>query len=642
MRLVTAAALALGLVSVEAWADRTVAVLPLSQGASPAEYDGLGTGLAAMMISDLVTVDGIVIVERERLNDIVAELELSKTEIIDPKTAQRMGRALSADLVLTGVYSVIEGTLRVDVRMFTVEKGATLKASDASGPIGEFVAVEKEVMTELIDGLQVELTMAAQRKLLLESPTEDLEALAAYGRGIEAEDEGNLDAARLAYEAAVREDPGFAEAAAALVAANAKLEAAGALEAGLARSAKEKAYDAALAQLPSELDRPATFKDTAQSTVDLSLRWVLLSQAGQSCQLMGELRHYFERRKGKWQTLGELLPGKTPMADSELANAAYEARGDALLLRGPKSLWAGDPGIFRMLQDRAMRFASTPVQLLVGGNMEAESSDESLAYAVLVCLPPDAREAAWAEVLAQAEKFGILEQPLSYTYSSSGSIPSGVTLGTSMRLYRAWLHATANGPDAQVIAMTDAELSRYPEGAPGRAEVIRRAQDVIAAGEAAERSRVARMGLGPEELVASAKAIRDRARLNLEDPLCAGMADVLASQAASALERIGDRPPDDGKLDQIGMIVAPLAIAGCVAGQTPLPTDKIAELVRIGAGRRHPAKAADAACTTAATALAKLESAPMVLGLQRADQARVAYGWLVELHRLRADRCLLP
>ena len=70
----------------------TVAVSYFDNNTGKAEYDPLAKGLADMLITDLGQVRALRVVEREKLNQILAELKLSRSKFIDPKTAQRSAR----------------------------------------------------------------------------------------------------------------------------------------------------------------------------------------------------------------------------------------------------------------------------------------------------------------------------------------------------------------------------------------------------------------------------------------------------------------------------------------------------------------------------------------------------------------------
>src|SRR6478672_5719829 len=72
-----------------------VAVSYFDNNTGKAEYDPLAKGLADMLITDRGQVQALGIVEREKLNQILTELKLSRSKFIDPKTAQRVGKGLA-------------------------------------------------------------------------------------------------------------------------------------------------------------------------------------------------------------------------------------------------------------------------------------------------------------------------------------------------------------------------------------------------------------------------------------------------------------------------------------------------------------------------------------------------------------------
>lgn len=590
--------LALLLAPTPALAERTVAVMKFASETADPTYQGLGTALAGMLVTDLTLVPGIIVVERERLDDLIGELKLSESRFIDPATAQKVGKGVGADLMVLGDWSVVAGELHLNAKLLGVESQAAVKSVSVHGPVADFVSAEKELVETLVSGLAVDLTMAVRRNLLAQVPTEDLEALASYGRGDEAAAGGNLDAARINYEAALREDPNFALAARALADLKAKVEAAQQTEATRYADAKTKGTLAALEKLPSELDRPASFKDTLESEIDLAIRWALLQNLDRSCALAEEMRHAFERRKGKWTWWVQTLPGKVPQDRWQQASARVDARAAQLGLAGP-----GSP--YETLHGELMRQAAgllvSPIELLVAGNLTPEKFSSSYAYQFDHCVPPAAQEAEWVRVIGLVERFGLANTP-GWTESESG--PSPVTVGVIVRLHRAFLRARAQGADGQVIAMTEAELARFPEGSPGRVLVLRRVNDVIAAGEAYERNRAATLGLDRAALEGAVRAIAAQAApLHVEDPLCAGLVKLAAFGAKQVLTDLdGARKVSDANV--ASPVTAPW-LAGCLPGQTPRSTAEILKLAEDALARPHPHGLADAGCTKSAEDLRK-------------------------------------
>ena len=85
-------------------APASVMVLYFDNDTGHAEYDSLAKGLADMMITDLSSVPSLRVVEREKLEALLAELKLQRKKYFDPKTAQHIGRGTGASYAITGSF----------------------------------------------------------------------------------------------------------------------------------------------------------------------------------------------------------------------------------------------------------------------------------------------------------------------------------------------------------------------------------------------------------------------------------------------------------------------------------------------------------------------------------------------------------
>jgi len=186
----------------------TVAVSYFDNNTGKAEYDPLAKGLADMLITDLGQVKALRVVEREKLNQILAELKLSRSKFIDPKTAQRLGKGLAARFILSGGYTLAGDTIRIDARVFNVETGAVLTSEHVEGKKDEFFALEKDIADVLIGALELKLPSAEKSKLRANA-TQSFDAWSSYAAGLDAQDRGDVAAARAAYARALAADPNY-------------------------------------------------------------------------------------------------------------------------------------------------------------------------------------------------------------------------------------------------------------------------------------------------------------------------------------------------------------------------------------------------------------------------------------------------
>lgn len=112
----------------------TLAVLDLQDGGSigpdAQDLSRLGVGLAMMLTTEMSRNDRVTMVERDQIQDIVAEHRLNLSGMVDPSTAAEVGRLLGAKYVLLGGFTDVFSNLRIDVRVVDVETGRIIRAQE--------------------------------------------------------------------------------------------------------------------------------------------------------------------------------------------------------------------------------------------------------------------------------------------------------------------------------------------------------------------------------------------------------------------------------------------------------------------------------------------------------------------------------
>src|SRR5262245_52889795 len=132
-----------------AQADRpVVAVLNFdnnSFGKDRGDFDGLGKGIADLLINDMAVNQTMRLVEREHLQTVLVEQGLAKSGSLDQATAVRLGKILGAQYMITGGFiSDSKGTLVLTSHVINVETTAITnpiklqaKGDDVLGLIGQ-------------------------------------------------------------------------------------------------------------------------------------------------------------------------------------------------------------------------------------------------------------------------------------------------------------------------------------------------------------------------------------------------------------------------------------------------------------------------------------------------------------------------
>ena len=199
---------AIGHPGAEAHAGRTIAIAYFDNNTGDAALDPLRKGLADMLITDLGAVGSLQIVEREKLNQVLGELQLSKSKFIDPRTAQKLGKGLAAELIMTGSYALGGDSLRVDVRVIEVKTGRVAASDKVEGKKDDFFAIEKDLVDLLIRTLDVKLS-ASERGKLRANATQSFSAWQKYSAGLDAHDRGDEAEARRLFQEALDADPNY-------------------------------------------------------------------------------------------------------------------------------------------------------------------------------------------------------------------------------------------------------------------------------------------------------------------------------------------------------------------------------------------------------------------------------------------------
>jgi WD40 repeat protein/TolB-like protein len=104
-------------------APRIAAILPFDAGAGG---EDLGRAAANFMESELSSRASLKLVERSRIDDILRELELQKSALVDRQSAVKAGKLLGAALMITGNIDRAGADLVISARAIDVKTGEIL------------------------------------------------------------------------------------------------------------------------------------------------------------------------------------------------------------------------------------------------------------------------------------------------------------------------------------------------------------------------------------------------------------------------------------------------------------------------------------------------------------------------------------
>ncbi|MCX5761197.1 MAG: hypothetical protein NTW72_06785 [Gemmatimonadetes bacterium] len=137
---------------------RVLAVLNFDNNTGNADYDPMGRGLAAMLISDLAASPELQLIERERMQDLLKEQKMQQEAMFDSSTAVKAGRLLGAEFIATGSLAAAAQELRIDVRLIRVATGEIVKTARATGPEDKLFHLEAQLAERLLKDLDIALS----------------------------------------------------------------------------------------------------------------------------------------------------------------------------------------------------------------------------------------------------------------------------------------------------------------------------------------------------------------------------------------------------------------------------------------------------------------------------------------------------
>jgi hypothetical protein len=169
----------------------------------------LGRALAELLTTDLGQTSRLRVVERARVQMLLDEMELGASRYADPATAARTGRIVGAANLVQGRIDGGESDLAVQaVVVATARPDSTVDPLRQQGGIARLFDMQKQIALAVYDRLGIQLT-AAERQRVNRRPTENIQALLAFGFGLEARDAGRYAEAAQHFALARQLDPGF-------------------------------------------------------------------------------------------------------------------------------------------------------------------------------------------------------------------------------------------------------------------------------------------------------------------------------------------------------------------------------------------------------------------------------------------------
>jgi TolB-like protein len=187
-------------------AEQTLSVLYFQSLDGSAEYLWMEKGIADTLISELSGVEGVLLVERERLQELLEEQRLEMSGLTDESTAVEVGNLLNAELILMGSYAVSGNALLVNCRLVRTKTGSVGAGFSEQGPVDQFLAIQRKLAARICAGLGLRKEDPA-----VEGAAPSFQALSFYYEGLDLYDRGQYAEAASLMRKSLESAPGFAK-----------------------------------------------------------------------------------------------------------------------------------------------------------------------------------------------------------------------------------------------------------------------------------------------------------------------------------------------------------------------------------------------------------------------------------------------
>ena len=159
-----------------------------------------------MVITDLSKVQSLQVLERSRIQALLAEMQLGQTGIVAEQTAPRAGRLLGAESLVVGTFE--PGSLVVKSNVASTSRQDVVGGFSVTGEEQDFFELQKEIVFNILEVLGVSLT-PEEEQVVRKYHTKNFKAVTYYGQALDALDAGKWAVARNFFRKALSEDPDF-------------------------------------------------------------------------------------------------------------------------------------------------------------------------------------------------------------------------------------------------------------------------------------------------------------------------------------------------------------------------------------------------------------------------------------------------
>ncbi|MCA9109194.1 MAG: SUMF1/EgtB/PvdO family nonheme iron enzyme, partial [Planctomycetaceae bacterium] len=185
----------------------TVAILPLINNSASARLDDMQVGFAEVLQSMLGELEGVRLVDRQQIDQILKEQKLTLSGLVDPASAIQVGKLLGAQRLLSGSFLELDKQLSIQVRVVDTGTAAVVGSAKVTGPDEHFDELMEDLTRDIAAKLEIALTDKPDDSATRPRAARSLEVALHLATGDRLRREGNFLKAAEAYQQAILIEP---------------------------------------------------------------------------------------------------------------------------------------------------------------------------------------------------------------------------------------------------------------------------------------------------------------------------------------------------------------------------------------------------------------------------------------------------
>jgi TolB-like protein len=168
------------------------------------KFDPMEKGFADLMIHRLNNSTGLRVIERDRINWILNEIEIQDKYSMEG--AVRLGKQLGVHVVLLGSFIIYNDEIWLGARLVKVETSEILLTDEIKGDVDDFFKLTEKLSAKIAANIDVTLKDSKEG---LSGETKSLDAILTYSEGLALLEEGKYKEAYDKFQKALELDPNY-------------------------------------------------------------------------------------------------------------------------------------------------------------------------------------------------------------------------------------------------------------------------------------------------------------------------------------------------------------------------------------------------------------------------------------------------